>query len=479
MSGDELDLIANAVLARGELLNKMFDSRRDIDDECGYPKTYELLADKYQVLYDREAVARRVVNVLPRETWQVTPKVFEDSDPKNKTPFEASLETLQTNLTGGSKFNNPKMNVFWELLKRADMLCGIGYYGGVLLGIDDGLELSEPAEHRKGAKLNYMRAFPEQFCTVTKVESEKTNPRYSLPTEYNVTFNDPSNASPTVGVSLATLKVHWTRIIHVADNLNSSEIFGTPRMQPVYNRIWDLRKLYGGSAEMYWRGAFPGIALETHPQLGGDVNIDTAAIRTEMTSYMDGLQRYMSLMGMSAKSLAPQVVDPTPQINTQLESICIDLNIPKRIFVGSERGQLASGQDDDTWTDRLVERETNHVTPRIVVPAIDRLINLGVLEEPAEYFVEWPNRQELDPITKATIAVSKTDALSKYVMGEVFSIIPPMEYLTTILDIPEEEAMAILQSAVGFAGDDSEPLNQKEEDDGGSVETTPKAKVPN
>jgi hypothetical protein len=132
---------------------------------------------------------------------------------------------------------------------------------------------------------------------------------------------------------------------------------------------------------MYWRGAFPGISLETHPQLGGDVKFP-AGIRQTMSNYMDGLQRYLALTGVSAKTLAPQVVDPTPQIEVQIQAICIKMGIPKRIFEGSERGELASSQDSSAWNGRIRARQDNYLTPRLIVPFIDRLIAVGVLPEP-------------------------------------------------------------------------------------------------
>ena len=149
----------------------------------------------------------------------------------------------------------------------------------------------------------------------------------------------------------------------------------------------DLDKLYAGSAEMYWRGAFFGLAFETHPQLGPDAEIDEDAIKNTMEQYMNGLQRYFGLEGMSAKSIAPQVVEPNKQIEAQLDAVCIELGIPKRVFMGSERGELASSQDADTWNDRLKDRQDNVVTPNIVIPFVNRLISLGILPKPEGYQV--------------------------------------------------------------------------------------------
>jgi hypothetical protein len=116
--------------------------------------------------------------------------------------------------------------------------------------------------------------------------------------------------------------------------------------------------------------------------LGGDVTIDSDDVRDQIENYINSLQRYLALTGMSAHTLAPQVSDPSSQIDKHLEAICIQLGIPKRVFMGSERGELASSQDDASWNDRLKARQNGYITPRIIVPFIDRLISVGVLPEP-------------------------------------------------------------------------------------------------
>ena len=236
-------------------------------------------------------------------------------------------------------------------------------------------------------------------------------------------------------------------MLHLADNRGSSEIFGAPRMRACLNNLLDLRKLYGGSAEMYWRGAFPGLSIETQPQLGAEVEIDKAGVRAQMTSYMNGLQRFLALQGMTAKSLAPQVVDPTAQVDVHITSICILMGVPKRLFMGSERGELASGQDSTTWNERLDYRRANYLTPKVIVPFVNRLIMVGVLPRPVGFSVSWPDLESLTEQEKATVAQSKVTSLSTYVSSGLDVLMPPMEFLTRIMSYSEEEAKAILEAA--------------------------------
>ena len=163
---------------------------------------------------------------------------------------------------------------------------------------------------------------------------------------------------------------------------------------------------------------------------------------------MNGLQRYLLLTGMSAKTISPQVVDPTSQINVQVQAICIQLGIPQRIFMGSERGELASSQDEGTWNDRLRDRQNNYVTPRIIVPFIDRLIAIGVLPQPVEYFVVWPDLYAMTEAEQASVAVARTNAMAAYVAGNVEAMMTPLDYMVRVLGMSEEEAGSTLQAAV-------------------------------
>lgn len=445
------ELVGNAMLARQEFFRRFMDPRRDIDDECGFPKGMVPL-ETYQRLWERHAIAARVVEVMPKETWQVTPMVYDDDDPETVTPFEKAWDELSNQLQGeDSYYRDEEGSIVWEYLLRLDVMSGIGQYGVLLLGFDDGADLSQPVT--KAKRLTYLRVFHEGQAQVTRLVDDRTSVRYGHPEAYSLMFHDARDGQALIGGQTTLSNVHWSRVIHVADNLATNEVWGVPRMRPVLNNLLGLEKLYAGSPEMYWKGAFPGLSFETHPTVGGDAALDTDGLRATIENYMNGLQRYLALTGMSAKTLSPQVVDPTPQINTQIDAICIKLGMPKRVFMGSERGELASSQDDDAWNDRLRARQRIHVTPRVVVPFVNRLINVGVLPTPKGFTVEWPNLDSLSEGDKADLAVKKTQALAQYVGGNVRSVIPEADYLTEVLGFDEEKA-AQMTDAVTQAADE-------------------------
>jgi hypothetical protein len=361
--------------------------------------------------------------------------------------------------------------------------------------------LTVNAQRVANRRLLYLRTFPEHLVQITQFESNPTSPRYGQPLMYYITFNDWRTGSQTgIGLPMSVRNVHWTRVVHLADNRGSSEVFGVPRMRPVLNNILGLHKLYASSPEMYYKGAFPGLKATTHPQLGGDVEVDESAMRDSMEKYFNGLQRYLLGRGMDFATLSPTVSDPTSQINVQIEAICIEIDTPIRIFKGSERGELASSQDEKAHMARMRGRQLTYLTPKVICPLVDRLIQVGVLPAPKTgrkeltgnrwtvrhphsgklfvvnakgevvgerpkggYSVEWPDMSSQSEAEKATVAVAKTDALSKYVQGGVEALVPPLDYLTRILGMDEEEAQAILEEAEKLA---EEKMQEAEEQAG-------------
>ena len=441
----EKDLIQNIAYARQELVKTLLNLGKDINTECGYPET--ISPTDYHLMYKREGIASRVVDVWADESWQLNPTIYEVEDAEVKTAFEEQW-----------KFLNEKHNL-WNYLYRADRLSGVGRFGVLLIGIDDGEDLSEPVESVLNdkpsgeKKLLYLRPLQESVVTIKEFERDITNPRFGQPLRYSLVFEENSGKG---------VLVHWTRVIHLADDRLMSEVYGTPRMEKSYNRLLDVRKILSGSGEMFWKGAFPGYSFEVGDNSDQTVQIDKDSLRAEMDAYMNGLQRYLAVSGMSVKSLSPQVADPSQHFQSQMDAIAIILGIPKRILFGSEQAQLASGQDKETWNARLKKRQENYLTPLLVRPFVDRLILMGVLPEPVEYTVEWPDLNSQKDTEKAEIADKWAGAIAKFVSGDCESIISFSDFLSMFGGLDPEEIRQIVQSVQD---------NFREEEDG--AEETP------
>lgn len=451
------------------------DSKRDIDAECGYPTS--LTADHMKQFYKREGIAARVISVLPEESWASVPTVFENED-KEKTKFEKDWERV-------SKKHN-----LLGVMQRADVLSGIGRFGVILLGFDDGAALDQPVPGVSGSgeftgqkkhQLLYTRTLDETLVDVSEYETDIRNPRYGMPKMYTVKFA--STGSASVGAAapeVALTKIHWTRVVHVADNRMESEVFGTPRLELVYNRIYDLRKILSSSGEMFWKGGFPGFTFETDPAMQ-DTQLDAASLRTEFDKYSNGLQRYLALTGVKARALEIQVADPNPHVKVQLTAIALSLGCPLRIFLGSEEAKLASSQDAITWNKRLAKRCNNYLTPYVLRPLIDRLIEAGAISQPTSeegYHVEWSDLNTPTEDDKASLAQKRSQALAMYTSSGADTLMPPRQFFIFVLGMSDKEADSILEAAQEYDGAGFEKDGIAEPTDTSQPEKTPAHMTP-
>jgi hypothetical protein len=435
------EVVANTTLDRTALVRRMLDPRRDLNVECGYISDPE--ASDYDDMYKQEGVARRVVHVVPEECWQVNPEVCETEDPE-ETTFERAWKDLE------------EKHHLYSVMAKADALSGLGRFGIVLFGLRDGGKLEQQAKAGAGRELLYTRIFDESVVTIAESELDEQNPRYGQPVYYNVRF-----VGMTAGATnTVTRKVHHSRVVHIADNCRMSAVLGESRMRPVFNRLQDLRKLLGGSAEMFWQGAFPGLSFQVDPRLleSGAAEIDNDALKEQLQDYVNGLQRWLSVVGVDVKSLAPAVADPASHIAEQLRAIAISIGVPYRIFIGTEEGRLAGGEDAVAWAKRVRYRQENHVTSIIVQPFVERLIEVGVLPPPktGKVKVIWPDTLTPSEKDEAEVSKMRTEAIKAYVQGDGHLIVPEDAFLVDVLGIDPDKAEEWLKTIEDAERDEEE-----------------------
>lgn len=448
--------IANVATMRRRVLDLISGGTtpaRDLYKECGYsenPSATDLLD-----MFQRE-LGGRVVDVVPTEAWRLGCELRETED-EDLTDFESAWNKLE------------KKHNLWHFLERGDVMSGVGSMGVLLLGFDDGKPLDQPVEGveefeysdtapSQERKLLFIRVFDETLATISEFETDEQNPRYGMPKLYELTFDAISPTASHVGPGRESQKkqVHWTRVVHLADNRTTSELFGLPRQYPVWNRLWDIRKIMGGSGEGYWQASTPGLSLETHPsQLASDVEIDMDATKEQMAEYVDGLRRFLVLDQMSAKTLAPNIPAPDAFVKAHIQLMCATLKVPYRVFVGSEAASMASTQDLTTWYGRMNGRNLHYTGPLVVKPFVRRLIAAGVLPVPmgddggslGEFDVVFEDLNAPKRADRIEMAARMTEALARYVQAGVESVMPLQEYLTKVFDYTDDEAASLVEAA--------------------------------
>jgi len=424
-------------------LGLSFDGNRDLYEALGHKK--DLTFDDYWNMYKRGSLGKRVINAPVESTWRKGVQVLEDDTPKT-TAFEEAWEKL-----------NDRLKVL-NKLTRLDKLVGLGDYAVLLLGFNDGKPLSEPLDG-SALDLLYIQPYHQNNAYIEAWEEDTTNERYGLPKIYKLKMSRPYNAAAKEE------RVHFSRILHVAEGVLENDVVGTPRMESVYNRIEDLQKLAGGSAEMFWQGALGGKAFSAKD--GATVDVQAlSAIQDEIDEYLHGMRRYMRLTNMDVQDLSPQVSDPNPHIEAQIKLISGDTRIPQRILVGSERGELASTQDESNWLSCVQERRDQFAEPCILRPFIDILIERGTLPKPADtYQIKWPDLWSASEKEQADVAKTKTEALAAYINAPGADAVVPVEFfLEEFLHVTPDQIDRIktMLQALGYS---LQPTKEEEEEE--------------
>ena len=433
--------VLSAITSRAQLAAKMgtsFAGDRNIYTAAGYPTNISY--KRYYNRYQRQDIAKRIVNSLPDATWRLHPQVIEDQDPEVETEFEKAFEAVLDRIP------------LFHYCRRVDRLAGIGRYAVLFLGLSDG----SPGQEISGKNdLLYLQVYSEDAAGIGTWVTGKGEERFGLPMDYNI-------QASTTETDSETFKVHHSRVVHVADDTVENDVYGTPRLEAIYNRLQDLETTMAGSTEAQWQAGFFGMAF----QAPAGVPIQSeSAMEDEIEEYYHGLRRYLRLKGVEAKPLTGSVSSPKDLVDMELKLISGATGIPLRILTGSERGELSSVKDDANWRDRVDERRLTFAEPFILREMINRMIEAGVLPEPKDgYSIEWPDLVDADVKESTEIARITTESLAKYIQDEVSQLIPPMAYLTKIIGISEEEAIEMLEEAERMIEEEDLEASELEEE---------------
>ena len=417
-------------------LGQTFGGERDVYAACGWKKT--LCFQDYYNHYKRSNIAGTIIDLMPKECWSEFPTIKEDDEPED-TIFEKEFKELEE-----------KTNLFSNLL-RLDKFSGIHQYAVLFLGFDDSGKDNEPVE--KAKNLLYVKPFIEDHIEIKELEKNTKNPRYGQPLMYELKVDAED------GKASSTMIVHHSRVLHVAENPVEKNYIGTPRLERVFNNIENIVKISGSGGESYWRGAFPGLGLI----MDKDAKLtptESDAIKEELADYKHNLSRFLKLKGITPEKLDHAPTSSSTQVDTELKLIAFTIRVPKRILEGSERGELSSGQDKDSFNEQIRARRIQYIDPFILRELIDRLQSLGILSE-AEYMVDWSELDELTPKEKANNNKTRTETLTIYAKSpEAKELIPPEFYLSLFLGMDDEQIKTILAAAASVQKDEEDQMNQ-------------------
>lgn len=449
-----MELMTRVMMAN--MLGVQYDGKRDLYDALGYPKT--ITFDQYWAQYSRQDIAGAVINRPVQDTWKGD---FSVSNPDDKQEqLRKQFKQLYKDLKLKDKFI------------RLDKLSSLGEYGVLLLGFNDVtpdllikrgrteqkvIGYSDPVNKSAALKLIYTAPYAQNAVIISEWEKDNTSPRYGLPKTYDIMT---SNQDGTNG---ATIKVHYSRVLHVTGERLNSEVYGIPTLQRIFNRLMDIEKLVGGSAEMFWRGARPGYAGEVDKEFTMSAEAKEN-IQTQIEEYEHNLRRILINKGVKLESLQQQIADPANHLDIQIQMISSMTGIPKRILMGSELGELASSQDRSSWINYVNTRRQELAQPQIIEPFIDMMMEYGILQE-QEYEVDWQELAGMTDAERAALMQTRVTTLKTYADSmNATNIIPEKIFLRTMLGLNDNEIAEIeTELAAAMKQQEKEQATQEEE----------------
>jgi len=411
---DELITLAATTSSRLLLARALgqtaYEGERDYYETLGYPPTISV--DDYIGRYERQDIAGRVVDLPAQDTWKRPPLISEDDNVE--TAFVKAWEELEQ-----------RLRVF-SYLMRVDRLSGIGRYGVLLVGVrnQEGVKLSDPVEKGKlsnGRDILYLRPFSEASAEIKTWDSDTNSERYGLPLTYSIKLSEDK----------ADVQVHWTRVLHIAEDKLDSEVYGRSRLQRVYNRLDDLMKIVGGAAEATWLNMRPLQLLTTQEGYGFPTEADGSLdddyrerLIDEVRKAAHDVLRMTFMEGIEPKAVeAGPIPDVRALFDVTIACIAAASGIPQRVLLGSAQGELSAAKEDmRQWAGAIASRQANYAEPEILRPCVDRLIWLGALPAPSagQYDVgaldadgqrRWPPLVEMTEEEQSVIMRNKAVAV--------------------------------------------------------------------
>lgn len=445
--------VLNRGINRSSFFNEagyQYGSSRKVYKALGYPSDTALDYSYYLGRYKRQDMSNAVIKKPVEACWNNFVTVKDSEEPEGGDTFKTAWEELDKRLKLRKTFT------------KLDKVTGLGEYGVLLFGFDDvknQKDFQKPASGK--LRLIYVKAVSQPNAGITEWETDTKNPRYGQPKMYQIKVGEPGQNE--AGISLL---VHHSRVVHVTDEQLESDIFGMPRLMPIINRLIDLEKLMGGDAEMFWRGARPGYTAipKDDFELDDDQFDD---LERQLDKYENDLRRFITAEGVDIQALTQQVADPKNHVEIQIQGISAQTNIPKRILVGSERGELSSEQDKVMWLKYIKSRMEDWAEPDIIVPFIEKCQNHNILPSDVEYTVVWQDLFAPSEKEKAEVGKTRAESINSYTQSlGAQDIMPRMSFYKYILGLSDDQAEAVDNDVNDQIGqEDNDFTNDSDQED--------------
>ncbi len=404
------NFLVNALAATVGRLRSMYagvngnTKRTKLWDEFGYPD--QVGFEQYYRAYERNAVAHAAVHKLLDSCWVDNPTIIDG---------DGSKESTQT--TSWEKQVTQLLKKHWPKIKDADRRNLIGRYSALLIQFKDGREWHQPVDRSLVGSLKdkaIVRLIPawESQIKPGNFDTDTMSETYGQPVNYN--FNeqpvgDDGTYGPVRGVT-----VHPDRIIILCEGSEDENMLsGVPLLRAGYNKLLDLEKVSGGSAEGFLKNASRQLGIsfdsqtdmQTIAQMAKDAGYNDLgeAMNDKMMKLNRGTDAALVTQSGTTSVLSVAAADPAPTWTVTANEFAASIQCPFTIQFGQQTGRLASDEDKTDWAKRCNGRRWGFQSA-VVTAVIERFWMVGVIEPPVSGEVTLAWSDLLAPSEKEKIA---------------------------------------------------------------------------
>ncbi|EJN2805494.1 DUF1073 domain-containing protein [Salmonella enterica subsp. enterica serovar Techimani] len=399
--------------------------RKRLYEEFGYPDSVNF--DDFYRAYKRNAVARAAVRRMVDNCWQDNPEIFEGEEKKDGAKKDSAWD----------KQVNKLFKKRWKQIKGADRRNLVGNYSALLIQLRDGGDWREAVNRATVRSLSekaLVRLIPvwEAQLDVSRWDEDPQSETFGMPAMYQYTEIPVGSDNGKPG---RIIDVHPDRVFILAEGADDGSMDGESMLEAGFNKLLDIEKISGGSAEGFLKNASRQIAFNfskdvNFAKLAKALGVSESEVSAAMDSQVRELNRNVDSAVMmqdgSASVLSVAAADPEPTWRTALNEFCATIPIPVKILIGMQTGERASTEDGKDWAKTGNARRAGFLTD--VVEGIVRwFINLEIIPAPAseEITVSWsdllaPSQAEkianMDKM--ADVAVKTTNAFGRSALSE-------------------------------------------------------------
>jgi hypothetical protein len=265
----------------------------------------------------------------------------------------------------------------------------------IVLGFkDNATDLSLPAENP--SELDHLAVYSPRAATVEREDEDPKSERFGLPLIYKIDRGKNQ-----------TLRVHYTRILHIATRLDEHPWAGVPVLETVWDDMTVYRNMRWAAGQVYWR--MPGLMVFTLPK-----NYTTTEVQNFLTSLGDPNVRTLIAMPDDKKleilGAQGKVLDPELFTNPILRSISMGAGIPKTKLEGTEAGAVTGSEVNQREYYKYVSDQQKAYENQTVGALIDKLMEIGQVTPDVDYKITWANSFQLDIATEKAAQLADAQA---------------------------------------------------------------------